>query len=117
MLRILNELKIIALVLTHRSSIRVERGQIHRRVTRGHQLSLLLVLLVRYWWVVMTATVSMSFVAAAHVEEVSAIIDVREGHIQWVGKPIRLGCVAKRLCLLRVADKPQRQLMLSVDAS
>ena len=59
----------------------------------------------------------MSFVAAAHIEEVSAVIDVREGHIYWMGKPIRLSCVAKCLYFLRVADKPQRQLMLSVDAS
>ena len=63
----------------------------------------------------MAATVSMSFVAAAHIKEVSAVIDVREGHIQWMGKP--MSRVSKRLCLLRVADKPQRQLMLSVDAS
>ena len=65
----------------------------------------------------MTATVSMSFVATNHIEEISAVIDVREGHIQWMGKPIRLGCVTKSLYFLRAADKPQRQLMLSVDAS
>ena len=65
----------------------------------------------------MAATVSMSFVAAAHIKEVSAVIDVREGHIQRVSKPIRLSRVAKSLYLLRAADKPQRQLVLSVDAS
>ena len=116
-LRILSELKIIALVLTRRSSIWVERGKVHSRVTRRHQLSLLLVLLVGYWRVVVTATVSMSFVATTHIKEISAVIDVREGHIQWMGEPIRLGCVAKSLHFLRAADKPQRQLMLSVDAS
>ena len=116
-LGILDKLKIIALVLAHCSSIRVERGQVHSRVTRRHQLSLLLVLMVRYWWVVVTATVSMSFVAAAHIKEVSAVIDVREGHIQRVSKPVRLSRVAKSLYLLRAADKPQRQLVLSVDAS
>ena len=65
----------------------------------------------------MTATVSMSFVAATHIKEVSAVIDVREGHIQGMGEPVRLSCVAKSLYFLRAADKPQRQLMLSVDAS